>query len=92
MISPFMYLFSTATSDAGFSCAWNQYSEKFAVASQDGYISVWDVRHSDKLCKIPTKQDSRVKGAARSVKFSPSGSVDLLMFSEVSKSVQYDTK
>ncbi|CAG8480122.1 4759_t:CDS:10 [Paraglomus brasilianum] len=72
----------TATSDAGFSCAWNQYSGKFAVANQDGYISVWDIRHSDKLCKIPTKQDSQTKGAARSVKFSPSGSVDLLMFSE----------
>jgi WD40 repeat protein len=30
--------------DAGFSCAWNQSSEKFAVASQDGYVSVWDIR------------------------------------------------
>ena len=45
-----------ASSDAGFSCAWSQSSEKFAVASQDGYVSVWDVRSSDKLAKITTTQ------------------------------------
>ncbi|KAK9718180.1 hypothetical protein K7432_005695 [Basidiobolus ranarum] len=72
----------TSTIDAGFSCAWNQSSDKFAVASQDGYVSVWDVRSSNKLAKINATQGTRAKGACRCVKFSPSGSVDLLMFSE----------
>lgn len=84
----------TTTSDAGFSCAWNQSSEKFAVASQDGFVSVWDIRSSEKLAKLGTKQCNsgsnnfrnpntpQVKGAARCVKFSPAGSIDLLMYSE----------
>ena len=73
----------TASSDAGFSCAWNQSSEKFAVASQDGFVSVWDIRSTEKLAKIKSTQNPQVKGACRCVKFSPSGSMDLLMFSEV---------
>ncbi|GJJ76386.1 hypothetical protein EMPS_08745 [Entomortierella parvispora] len=72
----------TATTDASFSCAWNQSSEKFAVASQDGYVSVWDIRHSEKLCKLGSKQQPQVKGATRCVKFSSSGSIDLLVYSE----------
>ena len=47
---------SIATTDASFSCAWNQSSDKFAVASQDGFVSVWDIRHSEKLCKLGSKQ------------------------------------
>ena len=72
-----------ASNDAGFNCAWNQSSDKFAVACQDGYVCVWDIRSSEKLAKIQSKQNPQVKGACRSVKFSPSGSIDLLMFSEV---------
>ncbi|KAG0257053.1 hypothetical protein BG011_004193 [Mortierella polycephala] len=72
----------TATTEASFSCAWNQTSDKFAVASQDGYVSVWDIRHSDKLCKLGSKQQPDVKGATRCVKFSSSGSIDLLVYSE----------
>ena len=71
------------STDAAFSCAWNQSSNKFAVASQDGYVCVWDVRSSEKLVKLGSKQNPQVKGACRSVKFSPSGSIDLLMYSEV---------
>jgi hypothetical protein len=26
------------------------------VASQDGFVSVWDIRHSEKLCKLGSKQ------------------------------------
>jgi WD40 repeat protein len=74
----------TTTSDAGFSCAWNQSSEKFAVACQDGFVCVWDVRSSEKLAKLGSKQNPQVKGACRCVKFSPTGSIDLLMYSEVS--------
>lgn len=69
--------------DAGFSCSWNQTSDKFAVACQDGYVCVWDVRHADKLAVLGSKQSPQIKGACRNVKFSPGGSVDLLMFSEV---------
>ncbi|KAJ1343341.1 hypothetical protein BSLG_002367 [Batrachochytrium salamandrivorans] len=77
----------SATNDAGFSCSWNQSSERFAVASQDGYVSVWDVRSSKKLAKITSKQarqdsNPQVKGACRCVKFSTTGSIDLLLFSE----------
>ncbi|KAG0256248.1 cleavage and polyadenylation specificity factor subunit 2 [Actinomortierella ambigua] len=72
----------TATQDASFSCAWNQFSDKFAVASQDGFVSVWDVRHSEKLCTLGSKQHPPGKGSTRCVKFSSSGSVDLLVYSE----------
>ncbi|KAF8949941.1 hypothetical protein BGZ46_004835 [Entomortierella lignicola] len=72
----------TAATEASFSCAWNQSSEKFAVASQDGFVSVWDIRHSEKICKLGSKQQPQTKGATRCVKFSSSGSIDLLMFSE----------
>ncbi|KAI8914668.1 WD40-repeat-containing domain protein [Gorgonomyces haynaldii] len=71
-----------AGTDAGFSCAWNQSSEKFAVATQDGYVSVWDIRSTEKLTKLKSMQHPQVKGACRCVKFSPSGSMDLLMYSE----------
>jgi WD40 repeat protein len=89
----------TGTSDAGFSCAWNHSSDKIAVASQDGFVSVWDIRYmsssntntapastkmrdSDKLAKLGSKQSPQVKGACRCVKFSPSSSIDLLLYSE----------
>jgi WD40 repeat protein len=29
------------SADAAFSCAWNQSSNKFAVATQDGFVCVW---------------------------------------------------
>ncbi|KAI8926586.1 WD40-repeat-containing domain protein [Entophlyctis helioformis] len=77
----------SASTDAGFSCSWNQSSEKFAVASQDGFVSVWDIRSSNKLVQLGSKQaggdaNPQVKGACRCVKFSTSGSIDLLMYSE----------
>eukprot|EP00842_Homolaphlyctis_polyrhiza_P004338 jgi/Hompol1/4905/HPOL_004015-RA len=77
----------TASHDAGFSCAWNQSSERFAVASQDGVVSIWDIRSTQKLTQLTAKQARRdvnpqVKGACRCVKFSPSGSIDLLLYSE----------
>eukprot|EP00834_Sanchytrium_tribonematis_P001868 NODE_49_length_31687_cov_0.791123.p10 type:complete len:334 gc:universal NODE_49_length_31687_cov_0.791123:21754-20753(-) len=73
----------STSADAGFACSWNQSSERFAVASQDGAVSVFDIRNTgDKIAKLQTHQWPRAKGAARNVKFSPSGSIDLLMFSE----------
>ncbi|KAJ3119622.1 hypothetical protein HK100_000219 [Physocladia obscura] len=99
----------TATTDACFSCAWNHSSDKFAVACQDGFVCVWDVRSTEKLAKISTKQvytiynvyylfcqlsnynfqNPQVKGAARCVKFSMSGSVDLMMFTELTIHFQH---
>jgi WD40 repeat protein len=70
------------SNEASFSCAWNQSSDKFAVASQDGFVSIWDVRSSEKLVRLGAKQNPQVKGACRSVKFTSSGSIDLLMYSE----------
>ncbi|KAJ3386037.1 hypothetical protein HDU92_002749 [Lobulomyces angularis] len=72
----------TGAKDAGFSCAWNHSSEKFAVASQDGVVCVWDVRSTEKLALLNSKQYPQVKGACRCLKFSPTGSIDLLMYSE----------
>ncbi|EIE90389.1 hypothetical protein RO3G_15100 [Rhizopus delemar RA 99-880] len=54
--------------DANFSVAWNHASDKFAVSSQDGSVHVWD--------------PSITKGAARCVKFTQSGAIDLLAFTE----------
>lgn len=72
-----------ATSEASFSCSWNRFGDTFAVASQDGYVSVFDIRHGgDTLAKLASKQSAPVKGACRCVKFAPSGPIDLLVFSE----------
>ncbi|KAJ2484437.1 hypothetical protein EV174_002433 [Coemansia sp. RSA 2320] len=73
----------TASNDASFSCDWSQSSELFAVGSQDGYVTVWDIRsHQQKLVQLETFQHGRSRGACRNVKFSPTGSIDLLAFSE----------
>ncbi|KAJ1954125.1 hypothetical protein EC988_002599 [Linderina pennispora] len=74
----------TASNDASFSCDWSQSSELFAVGSQDGFVNVWDIRSHQKMISLETYQHGRSRGACRNVKFSPSGSVDLLAFSEVS--------
>ncbi|KAL1915725.1 uncharacterized protein VTP21DRAFT_6484 [Calcarisporiella thermophila] len=73
--------------DGSFSCAWNQSGNKFAVASQDGSVSVWDIRSNRQLCRLGSRQASSRSQrpssgrATRCVKFSPSGS-DLLMYTE----------
>ncbi|KAI9592477.1 hypothetical protein BDF19DRAFT_498479 [Syncephalis fuscata] len=69
--------------DAGFSTAWNRTGNQFVVTSQDGQVTVWDIRSSEKLASLTcTQQPSRVRGAVRCAKFSQSGAVDLLAFSE----------
>ena len=50
----------TGTNDAGFSCSWNHSSDRLAVASQDGYVSVWDMRF------INTANSSNPTGNGRS--------------------------
>ncbi|KAJ2842331.1 hypothetical protein IWW36_005946, partial [Coemansia brasiliensis] len=44
----------TASNDASFSCDWSQCSELFAVGSQDGFVTVWDVRAQQKLAQLET--------------------------------------
>ncbi|KAI8876351.1 WD40 repeat-like protein [Backusella circina FSU 941] len=68
--------------DANFSVAWNHTSEKFAVSSQDGSVHVWDIRSPNPLAKFSGLHPSITKGAARCVKFTQSGAVDLLAFTE----------
>lgn len=72
----------TASSDASFSTTWSPDSMQFAVASQDGIVSIWDVRSSKKIASLQTTQFSDLygAGAARVVKWSPKG--DVLAFSE----------
>ncbi|KAJ3359710.1 hypothetical protein GGF32_009055 [Allomyces javanicus] len=76
-------------SSSGFSCSWNYSSEKFAIASQDGAVLVWDVRSTVPTAKFVTKQYPSEKGAARCVKFSPSASIDLLAFTEHVNNVHF---
>jgi WD40 repeat protein len=76
------YRLTKGSNDAGFSCSWNYSSDKFAVASQDGFVNVWDVRNSEKLKQLRSNQNPQVKGACRSVKFSPTCGMDLLLYSE----------
>nr|CDI56041.1 wd40 repeat-like protein [Melanopsichium pennsylvanicum 4] len=64
----------TASSDACFSTTWSPDASKFAVASQDGVVSVWDVRSSKRLAGVSTSQGGGGgSGAARVVKWSPCG-------------------
>ncbi|ODN83234.1 hypothetical protein L202_01414 [Cryptococcus amylolentus CBS 6039] len=44
----------TAATDAGFSSAWSKDGRKFAVASQDGQVTVWDHRSSRPLAIFHT--------------------------------------
>ncbi|KAI9304674.1 WD40-repeat-containing domain protein [Cunninghamella echinulata] len=72
--------------DANFSVSWNHSSDKFAVASQDGTVHVWDIRSQLPLCKFGGNEhvsfSAITKGAARCVKFTQTGAVDLLAYSE----------
>ncbi|CAO3677352.1 unnamed protein product [Umbelopsis vinacea] len=72
----------SASKDSNFSCSWSQNSDKFAVASQDGTVNIWDVRSTIPLFTLGSKQSPNAKGAARCVKFSTSGAVDLLAYTE----------
>lgn len=72
---------SNPSKGASFSCSWNANSDKFAVASQDGFVFVWDIRSQHQLACFPAYQQG-THGACRKVQFSPSATMDLLLFSE----------
>ncbi|KAK8869692.1 hypothetical protein IAR55_000260 [Kwoniella newhampshirensis] len=46
-----------AATDAGFSTSWSKDGRKFAVASQDGQVTVWDHRSSRPLAIFHTSAD-----------------------------------
>jgi WD40 repeat protein len=80
----------TGSEDSSFSTAFSCTSSVFAVASQDGTVSVWDRRfartataatNSGKLKTLKTSRTGSQYGATRFVKFSQ-GPIDLLMFTE----------
>lgn len=101
--SPDIFLFNISTSgsfdhqatftgseDSSFSTAFSCTSSMFAVASQDGIVSIWDRRfartatpatNSGRVQILKTSRIGSRYGAARLVKFSQ-GPVDLLMFTE----------
>ena len=79
-------------SDSSFSTSWHPDGTKFAVASQDGTVSVWDVRSSQPVAVLGTsaERSERACNAVRSVKFSPNG--EMLAFTEHEKYFHiYDT-
>lgn len=80
----------TASDDYSFSSAFSPTSSMFAVASQDGIISIWDRRFArnatpinltGKLASLKTSRPGSMNGASRCVAFSE-GPIDLIMFTE----------
>lgn len=68
--------------DAGFKTSWNSLSNLFAVSTQDCYACVFDIRQTEKLIAIKSRQFNSPKGAVRVVEFSKKRNLDLLLFSE----------
>lgn len=64
--------------DAGMSCCWNPYGSKFATASQDGVLCVWEFNEgmAHLVAKFKTENE-----ACRTVKWS-SAPLDLLLYTE----------
>ncbi|KAI7894485.1 WD40-repeat-containing domain protein [Mucor mucedo] len=63
------------------SCAWNQSSDMFAVTSQDGFVSVFNIHSGLRLAQLGSFETRKAKKAARCVQFS-SGPIDLLAYTE----------
>lgn len=71
----------SASEEPALSCAWNQSSEKFAVTSQDGIMSIWQVGNPEPLHKIASTETRKTRKAPRAIQFSK-GPLDLLAYSE----------
>ncbi|KAL7325857.1 hypothetical protein PS15p_208284 [Mucor circinelloides] len=63
------------------SCAWNQSSEMFAVTSQDGFVSIYNIHSATKLCHLGSAETRKTKKAPRSIQFS-TGPLDLLAYAD----------
>ncbi|KAI9321225.1 WD40-repeat-containing domain protein [Dichotomocladium elegans] len=70
-----------ASEEPALSCAWNHSSNKFAVSSQDGTVSVWKVENTEPLLRIPSTEIRKTRKAARAIQFSKSP-LDLLIYTE----------
>lgn len=74
----YMYI---ASEEPALSCAWNQSCDKFAVTSQDGIMSIWQVGNPEPLHKIASTETRKTRKAPRAIQFSK-GPLDLLAYSE----------
>ncbi|KAI9255199.1 WD40-repeat-containing domain protein [Phascolomyces articulosus] len=73
-----------ASEEPALSCAWNPSSEKYAVTSQDGNVSVWDITQNartEPICRIASTETRKTRKAPRCIQFSK-GPLDLLAYSE----------
>lgn len=87
------YDVSRCVNDAGFKVSWNNTSDIYAISTQDGYVCVWDIRKKEKIHAIPSKQRGSPKGAIRAVEFSRRNNLDLLLFTEHVKFINFiDTR
>ena len=79
--------------DAGFSCSWDTLSRSLAVATQDGFVCIWDVRMmKDRIATLKASQTGQ-RGACRVARFTRAFGIDLLAFSEHVSCVNlYDTR
>ncbi|MBW0519071.1 hypothetical protein O181_058786 [Austropuccinia psidii MF-1] len=71
-----------SASVGSFSTSWNQYGDKFAVASEGEVVVVYDMRMLPKPLLVKHTTQKGRSGAARVVKFSPEGPNELLAFIE----------
>jgi WD40 repeat protein len=58
--------YSTSSLAASFSAAFSSDGSKFAVASQEGVVAVWDVRGTSKPIKVFQTDKTRVPGGSTS--------------------------
>ncbi|KAI9599963.1 hypothetical protein KEM48_000075, partial [Puccinia striiformis f. sp. tritici PST-130] len=65
-----------------FSTSWNQYGDKFAVASEGEVVVVYDMKMLGKPLLVKHTAQKGKPGGARVVKFSPAGPNELLAFTE----------
>ncbi|KAG2190974.1 hypothetical protein INT46_006443 [Mucor plumbeus] len=63
------------------SCAWNQSSDMFAITSQDGFVNIYNIDSTTRLCQLGSSEVRKTKKAPRSVQFS-TGPLDLLAYAE----------
>jgi hypothetical protein len=80
-----IYLPGVSALTGSFSTSWNQYGDKFAVASEGEVVVVYDMKMLGKPLLVKQTAQKGRPGGARVVKFSPAGPNELLAFTEVSQ-------
>ncbi|KAA1107534.1 hypothetical protein PGT21_017625 [Puccinia graminis f. sp. tritici] len=77
-----IYLPGVSALTGSFSTSWNQYGDKFAVASEGEVVVVYDMKMLGKPLLVKQTAQKGRPGGARVVKFSPAGPNELLAFTE----------